>query len=113
LEFEMSERKRLELWGGVEATIVRIGDRFRDQVAESGHRDRIDDLDRIASLGIRTLRYPFLWEAIAPERPDESCWEWHDERARRLCALGIRPVAGLVHHGSGPAYTSLVDPNFP
>ena len=28
-------------------------------------------------------------------------------------ALGINPIAGLVHHGSGPAYTSLIDPDFP
>jgi dTDP-4-dehydrorhamnose reductase len=109
----MSANLRLELWGGIEATIVRIGDRFRDQSAETGHRARLDDLDRIAALGIRTLRYPFLWEAIAPERSDESRWAWHDERAQRLRALGIRPVAGLVHHGSGPAYTSLTDPAFP
>ena len=25
----------------------------------------------------------------------------------------MRPIAGLLHHGSGPAYTSLVDPRFP
>jgi dTDP-4-dehydrorhamnose reductase len=109
----MRVRKPLELWGGLEATIVRIGDRFRDQIAETGHSERIEDLDRIAALGIRTLRYPFLWEAISPDRPDEARWEWHDERAERLRALGIRPIAGLVHHGSGPAYTSLVDPSFP
>jgi dTDP-4-dehydrorhamnose reductase len=109
----MSEKEPLELWGGLEATIVRIGDRFRDQIAETGHRDRIEDLDRIAALGIRTLRYPILWEAIAPERPDETRWDWHDARAERLRALGVRPIAGLIHHGSGPAYTSLVDPAFP
>lgn len=27
--------------------------------------------------------------------------------------LGIRPIAGLVHHGSGPRHTSLIDPGFP
>jgi dTDP-4-dehydrorhamnose reductase len=31
----------------------------------------------------------------------------------RLQQLGITPIVGLVHHGSGPAYTSLVDPRFP
>src|SRR6185369_7451583 len=29
-----------------------------------------------------------------------------------LSRYGIRPIAGLVHHGSGPAYTSLLDPGF-
>jgi dTDP-4-dehydrorhamnose reductase len=28
-------------------------------------------------------------------------------------SLGIRPIAGLLHHGSGPAGTSLLDPDFP
>jgi dTDP-4-dehydrorhamnose reductase len=109
----MGRQDRLELWGGLEATIVRVGERFRDQASETGHRDRLDDLDRIAALGIRTLRYPFLWESIAPDHPDCCDWHWHDLRAERLRRLGIRPVAGLVHHGSGPAYTSLVDPAFP
>ncbi len=27
--------------------------------------------------------------------------------------LKLRPIAGLLHHGSGPRYTSLVDPDFP
>ncbi|GAC1653015.1 MAG: hypothetical protein NVS9B15_13640 [Acidobacteriaceae bacterium] len=27
--------------------------------------------------------------------------------------LGIRPIASLVHHGSGPSHTSLLDPQFP
>src|SRR5205085_7915669 len=30
----------------------------------------------------------------------------------RLHDLGIRPIVGLVHHGSGPPHTSLTDPAF-
>jgi dTDP-4-dehydrorhamnose reductase len=30
----------------------------------------------------------------------------------RLRELSIRPIVGLVHHGSGPAYTNLLDPGF-
>jgi dTDP-4-dehydrorhamnose reductase len=30
-----------------------------------------------------------------------------------LRELGVQPIAGLVHHGSGPLHTSLVDPRFP
>jgi dTDP-4-dehydrorhamnose reductase len=26
--------------------------------------------------------------------------------------IGIRPIVGLVHHGSGPPHTSLLDPEF-
>ena len=73
---------------------------------------RPDDLDRIADLGIKTLRYPALWEHISPNHPDERDWSWLDERLPRLRELGIRPIAGLVHHGSGPSYTSLLDDSF-
>jgi len=103
----------LALWGGVECTVVRIGDRYRDQLAETGHKHRIEDLDAIAALGIRTLRYPVLWEAVSPTHPDEEEWHWHDQRLSRLRELGVAPIAGLVHHGSGPVYTSLLDPEFP
>ncbi|HYC42395.1 MAG TPA: family 1 glycosylhydrolase [Noviherbaspirillum sp.] len=103
----------LELWGGIECTIARIGDCFRDQSAETGHKDREGDLEAIAALGIRTLRYPVLWEAVSPEHPEQTDWRWHDMRLHRLRELGIAPIAGLVHHGSGPSYTNLLDPNFP
>lgn len=109
----MSRSDPIELWGGLECTIARIGDRYRDQVAETGHRDRADDLDRIAALGIRTLRYPLLWEALPQDEHGRRDWSWHDERLGRMRDLGIRPVAGLIHHGSGPLQTSLLDPAFP
>ena len=109
----MADRKPIELWGGLECTIARVGDDFRDQLAETGHRDRPGDLDLVAGLGIRTLRYPVLWESVAPDHPDRCDFSWHDGRFAQLRALGIRPIAGLVHHGSGPRYTSLVDPAFP
>ena len=103
----------LELWGGLECTVVRLGDEYRNQIRETGHHDRIGDLDAIASLGIRTLRYPVLWETISPNDPEVSDWRWHDARLDRMRRLGIAPIAGLVHHGSGPRYTSLLDPSFP
>lgn len=103
----------MECWGGLECTVARIGDAYRDQVRETGHRDRMADLDLVAGLGIRTLRYPIVWETIAPERDGPSDFSWHDERLGRLRELGIAPIAGLVHHGSGPSYTDLLDPDFP
>lgn len=103
----------LELWGGFECTIARIGDSYRDQCAETGHRMRLDDLDAAASLGLARLRYPVLWEAVAPRSPENCDWRWTDERLGRIRALGMAPIAGLVHHGSGPRHTSLLDPAFP
>ncbi len=103
----------LELWGGVECTVNRVHDRWHDQMAWSGHDCRDDDLERLAALGVRTLRYPVLWERLAPDRLDAIDWRWTDRRLSRLRELGITPIAGLVHHGSGPRYTSLLDPTFP
>lgn len=109
----LSSQRSLELWGGIECTINRVDDRFFSQLALNGHLTRPEDLDRFAALGIRTLRYPILWEHLAPRSIDEIDWSWADERLGQLRDLGIRPIVGLLHHGSGPAYTSLIDPEFP
>jgi dTDP-4-dehydrorhamnose reductase len=102
----------MEIWGGVECTVNRVGDRFRSQMSESGHDCRIEDLDRFAALGLRTLRYPVLWELTAPDAPDVYRWDWADDRLRRLRDLRIDPIVGLLHHGSGPQYTHLLDDGF-
>ncbi|MDB5270743.1 MAG: dTDP-4-dehydrorhamnose reductase [Hymenobacter sp.] len=104
--------KNVELWGGVECTCRRVGDAYSDQLTRSGHRHRLTDLDRFAELGLRTLRYPVLWEHVAPASLESPDWRWPDERLPRLQTLGIEPIVGLVHHGSGPRYTALNQPNF-
>src|SRR4029453_16278096 len=103
----------LELGGGVECTISRVGDDYRDQVVETGHASRLSDIDAMAGLGIKAVRYPILWEWVAPEVPTELNFSWHDERLERLRDRGIKVIAGLLHHGSGPQYTNLLDPEFP
>jgi dTDP-4-dehydrorhamnose reductase len=102
----------LELWGGAECTVNRVGDRFRDQTIETGHHDRLEDLDRIAALGVKALRFPVLWERVSPDDPEDCDWGWTDSRLARIRDLGMRPIAGLVHHGSGPRRTDLLDPDF-
>ena len=103
----------LELWGGVECTINRVGDRFFSQLDRNGRHALLDDLDRFAKLGIRTLRFPILWEDLAPDSLDSVNWSTIDAQLGRLRELAIKPIAGLVHHGTGPRYTSLIDPEFP
>jgi dTDP-4-dehydrorhamnose reductase len=103
----------LELWGGVECTMLRVRDNWRDQLRETGHYHRTSDLDLIASLGVSQLRYPVLWERVASRSLTELDWTWPDARLARLRALRVEPIVGLVHHGSGPAYTDLLDPLFP
>ncbi|MGE5927352.1 MAG: family 1 glycosylhydrolase [Gemmatimonadota bacterium] len=109
----MTVHSTLELWGGVECTVNRIGNEYIDQVRLSGHQERLDDLDRFAALGISALRYPILWERTAPHGLPVADWTWADERLGRLRELGIEPIIGLLHHGSGVADTSLVDPQLP
>jgi len=103
----------LELWGGVECTVVRVRDDYRDQVLETGHSKRMADIDAMAELGVKAVRYPIVWETVSPDAPGEFDFSWHDSRLNRLRELGIRVIGGLVHHGSGPRYTSLIDPKFP
>ena len=105
--------KPLELWGGVECSIVRIGDEIRDQTVETGHHARFDDIDAMAELGIKAIRYPILWERSSPQVPGELDLDWHEPRLDRLREHGIRVIAGLMHHGSGPHFTNLLDPEFP
>jgi dTDP-4-dehydrorhamnose reductase len=103
----------LEMWGGVECTVNRVGARYFDQVRRSGHHDRFDDLDLFSSLHLRAMRYPVLWERVAPEGLASADWTWTDARLEGLRERGLRPIAGLIHHGSGPAFTNLLDAHFP
>jgi dTDP-4-dehydrorhamnose reductase len=110
--FRARSWRRPELWAGVECTRNRVGDRYPDQLDRGGHATRTEDLDRFAALGVRTLRYPFLWERVAPDGPARADWRWADARMERLGALGMAPIAGLVHHGSGPPGASLESGRF-
>lgn len=109
----MGDSGSLALWGGVECTVNRVGNGYFSQLERSGHAARIDDLERVANLGISAIRYPVLWEQIAPGGIERANWSWPDERLPRLRELGITPIVGLLHHGSGPPHTSLVDAEFP
>lgn len=102
----------MELWGGHECTVNRVGDLYRDQTRLTGHHVRPGDLALFADLGIRKLRYPALWERIAPEAPEDRDWRWTDERLAEIERLGMTPILGLLHHGSGPAYTELAAESF-
>jgi hypothetical protein len=98
------------MWGGIECSHVRIGAEIRDQCVETGHRDRPGDLDLVAGTGVRTMRYPVIWGTVAAG--DGLDFAWHDARLSRLRALGIRPIAGLLHHGWGPGDLHALHPDF-
>lgn len=101
----------LPIWGGVECTVARVNDRYIDQTQLTGHHDRQDDIARIASLGIKALRYPVIWERV--HAGGEADWDWTDERLEAIGSHGIEPIVTLLHHGSGPPHTNLLDAQFP
>jgi beta-glucosidase/6-phospho-beta-glucosidase/beta-galactosidase len=101
------------LWGGFECSLTRIGGAWRDQLAETGHDRRPRDLAEAAALGLRALRVALHWERLHDAPMDGPAWRHARERLAQMRALGLGIVAGLVHHGSGPAGTGLLDPGFP
>ena len=102
-----------EIWGGIECTINRLSSGYKDQLIYSGHYQRDGDIEAIAGLGIKTLRYPILWEKHQPEKNGEIDFSWLENQLDKIRQFNIVPVVGLVHHGSGPSYTNLLDPEFP
>jgi beta-glucosidase/6-phospho-beta-glucosidase/beta-galactosidase len=99
-----------EVWGGIECSHVRVRDMQRDQIQETGHQWRLGDIDRVARLGLRVLRYPVLWPTVV--RNGRYDFRWHDARFSRMQALGIKPIAGLLHHGCGPCGETSLTPGF-
>ncbi|MDQ6608611.1 MAG: sugar nucleotide-binding protein, partial [Bacteroidota bacterium] len=110
----MSESKNIpRLWGGIECTINRVQDNFFDQLQYSEHYSREADIPLIADIGIEKIRYPILWEKHQPEKESLINWTNTEKRVSELKEKKIDIIAGLVHHGSGPAFTNLLDDNFP
>lgn len=103
---------RLQAWAGLECTVNRIGDNYLNQMERSGHILRDEDISLFASLGIKMIRYPVLWELIAPNGIEQADWSWVDRRLKLLQEHQIEPIVGFCHHGSGPLHTSLVKPCF-
>ena len=104
----------LELWASPEPTFARIdATTVRDQSAETGLDARPDDAERIAALGVSVSRVPVLWERVSPADPHERDYREPERRLDALRAAGVEPIVTLLHHGSGPQYTDLLDPAFP
>ncbi len=101
-----------ELWGGLECTINRIGDTYRDQLTYANHYERVDDIEKIASLGIGKLRYPILWEHHQKEEGQKIHWTNTKRQLEKIRSFNMTPIAGLVHHGSGPLFTSILENDF-
>src|SRR5689334_22796470 len=107
-------KQNIPIWAGVECTVNRVGDQYFHQCQKNGHEKRLQDLELFKELGIERIRYPFLWEVAAKNSTTTDFdWSWADERTAELQRIGLTPIAGLIHHGSGPEGTDLLDPKFP
>ena len=105
-----TSNKPLELWGGVECTLNRVNNIYFDQLSESGHLVRFkQDLARFTELGLTTFRTALHWERFEKTQS----WSLWEEWLSEMQHLELRPIVGLVHHGSGPESTDLLDPQFP
>ena len=116
-----SQRRRcapLELWGGVECTVVRIGDEYPRPVRRHRPLRRASsDLDAIAELGIKALRYPDpvgddragsagrARLALARRAPGAAARAWHRGHRR---ARPPRQRAALHRACSIPTFPTLL-----
>ncbi|RYD53964.1 MAG: glycosyl hydrolase family protein [Sphingobacteriales bacterium] len=100
------------IWAGMECTISRVGDDFHDQLQCGSYYDK-DYLQPVLDLNVSAIRFPVLWEKHEPEQGATIDWTWAREQLGRIRHKGIEPIVGLLHHGSGPAFTSLADKAMP
>ena len=61
-----------DIWGGIECTINRVNDSYFDQLQYANHYDREGDINAIAELGIKKIRYPVLWEKHQPVKKNKT-----------------------------------------
>lgn len=101
----------MEVWGGIECTINRVGDRYFDQMDYDNLYHRPEWLEQILDLGIKTLRFPVLWEKVWPDNTRAPNWAVK-KQLELLKKNNVRVIAGLVHHGSGPNYAQIQDVDF-
>lgn len=96
----------MEMWAGFECTLNRVGDRFQDQLLPRERKMRTDCLESLPALGITAFRYRIAWDDAL------TTWDTVTQDIASLVSHNIKPIIGLLHHGSGPAETSLVSDNF-
>ncbi|RFZ94822.1 hypothetical protein D0C36_04615 [Mucilaginibacter conchicola] len=104
--------KQVQVWGGVECTVNRVGDAYFDQLDQSGHWHRDSDIKMFASLGLKKMRFPIIWERHQPHKDVAIDWAGTAKKLNELRDYNIDVIAGLVHHGSGPAYVEIMEDSF-
>src|SRR5919204_4811044 len=89
---------------GIEDTFVaqteRVGERVLDEYAITHHYVYWrEDIDRVADLGVRAMRYGIPWYKVEPA-PGQFDWEWVDQVLEYAAGKGIAVIADLMHYGT-------------
>jgi dTDP-4-dehydrorhamnose reductase len=102
-----------EIWAGIECSYNRVRGKYFDQLQYCNHYNRVEkDIELFSEIGIKAMRYPVLWERLQPKKNTSIDWSPVDAALKALQKNHIRPIAGLVHHGSGPKYADLLSDDF-
>src|SRR5687768_8367058 len=102
-----------ELWGGIECSYNRVRSKYFDQLKYCNHYERgAKDIQLFSDLGITTMRYPVIWERLQPRADIPVDWSSVVGPLNALKEHNIKPIAGLVHHGSGPRYAEIGSADF-
>ena len=96
----------MQLWAGFECTRNRVGDVYFDQLGPDDRVARDQCLHALPDLGVNAFRYRIAWDDT------DTPWEQFETDLTFLSRNNIAPIAGLLHHGSGPIHTDLLSPDF-
>lgn len=95
---------------GSDPIVMRRGERYRqDQFAASGHDRHMEaDLQAIADLGVRVIRYGTPWRLAEPE-PGVYDWSIWDRAFAACESSGLDPIVEFLHFGLPDHYPGFVD----
>jgi beta-glucosidase len=88
--------------------------RALDEYELTGHYEKCrEDLDLMASLGVKAARYGIPWHRIQPER-NQWDFSFPDKTLEYMLEIGIEPIVDLVHYGL-PRWMeqAFLNPDFP
>jgi hypothetical protein len=81
----------------------------QDQFAQSGHYTHVgDDLESIAALGIRIVRYGVPWRLTEPE-PGRYDWALWDRALAGCAEHGLEPIVDMLHFGIPDSFEGFAD----
>jgi beta-glucosidase/6-phospho-beta-glucosidase/beta-galactosidase len=88
---------------GIENTFIgqteRVGERVLDEFALTNHYQYWrEDLDRVASLGVTSMRYGMPWYKLEPVK-GQFDWGWADRAIDHAVSTGVEIIFDLMHYG--------------